>query len=157
MRALVSLIDAAVRRAGLDDQVLIVVLVADVEDVESGGPEEAGQGAKAEIGAGLVGDVPERQVPQDPVHVRNLEEHHGVAPWADGLADQAHELAGGLDVLQRVTAADEVGGEAGVLVGVVLREVRYARSRLSGQRPGRVAGSDADGVVAALPGRNTLE
>ena len=48
------------------------------------------------------------------LHVGQLEQHDGVGPIADRVADRRHELGDVRDVFQRVPADDDVGVDVGV-------------------------------------------
>ena len=139
-----------VRWLGLDQQVLVVVGKAEIEDVEAGRAEQAGERAGREVGAVLVVHVPERDLLEHPPDVGQLEEHHGVEPVADRAPDRAQHLRHGLDVLEGVPADDGVGGQERVALGVEVLDPRepVGRGRFDPLRAH--AGVDADAVPGAL-------
>src|SRR6185437_10013485 len=109
---------ASRRRAGrgprFEHQILPSIGLVQLQHVEAGLTEQAGQRTAREIGAVLVIDVPEHAVLQHSFHVRQLEEYVDVASIADRLAHQSDELAYRADVLEGVAAANVVRLQVGV-------------------------------------------
>jgi hypothetical protein len=99
-----------------------------------------------EVGAVLVIQVPERGFPQDPSGVRDLEED-GCFPIRDPAADELHEVSHVRDVLQGVAAADQVGAQAEVGLGVVVADERDPVRSFALRAVGDVRGIDADPSV----------
>src|SRR4026209_3001115 len=63
----------------------------------------------------LVINVPKGTLIEDAIRVRDLEEDHRIGSGGGRLADERHELGHGLNVLEGVTAADQVSRQMGVI------------------------------------------
>ena len=91
-------------------------------------------------------DVPESRLPQDSAGVGHLEEHR-CASLTDRAPHQPPELSHVWDMLQRVPAADEIGGEIPVRLRVEVLDEGDALGRLAVRSLGDVGRVDADASV----------
>src|SRR5581483_1459846 len=136
------------RRATFEHQVLAAVRLVEFHDVEARIPEEPGEGASREVRAVFVVNVPEHPVLKNSLHVGKLEEDVDVAPVADRLPHQPHEVAHRSDVLERVAAADVIGLKMRVLRAVEIADELDTAGRGRAGALGAVAWIDAYPVAA---------
>ncbi len=97
----------------------------------------------------LVVHVPEGRLLEDPLHVRQLEQHDGLAPLPDRRPNGPHELADRRDVLERVAAHHGVGVQVRVVLGVEVRDPVDAGRRFTLAPLGVGPGVDADAPTDA--------
>src|SRR5690606_30334390 len=116
-------------RTGRDQNVLVGVIGPDLDGVEPRDAEGTGERARAPVRAVLVIDIPECAQVQDPGDLGDHEEHHGLGPIAHGTAEAAQEVGHGVYVLERHLAADEVGLEIAVRLGVQVLDEGHPATR----------------------------
>src|SRR3954452_19360621 len=136
-------------RPCLDHDILVVIGLPQAMRNEARPAEETRQGASCEVGAVLVIDIPEGGLDQYPFHVGQLEEHDGVGPLVDSLADQGHEVADSPDMLECVAAAHIVGPEVGIRRAIEILDELDAFGRRAHQPFGTIARIDADAAAGA--------
>src|SRR4030095_1987863 len=93
-----------------------------IEDREVAAAEQPSERAGAEIRAVLVVDIPERHLPQAPRDVGHLAGDDGAGTRRAHAPSRAYQLHRAWNVLQRHLAADEIGGGAGVLLRIDVRD-----------------------------------